>query len=140
MFFFKFKKFHTTKLVKKKKKTPNKLILYHSSFGLQAIENGRITPKQLESARRVCSRQIKNREGKLWVYKSKLYVISKKPNEMRMGKGKGNLKFEIHIVKRGTILYELQGLSYKNGKEMLSVIASKLPIKTRFFINRKVLC
>jgi large subunit ribosomal protein L16 len=132
----KFKKFHNIRITKNFLKKPNKLVLFHSTFGLQALESGRITPKQFESARRVCSRQVKNKDGKLWAYKSKLYTISKKPNEMRMGKGKGNLKFNVHIIKKGAILYEIQGLSYNNGKIILSIMGSKLPIKTRFFIRK----
>jgi large subunit ribosomal protein L16 len=104
-------------------------------FGLKALETAWITNRQIEAGRVAINRNIK-RGGKLWirVFPDKPYT--KKPLETRMGKGKGNLEGWVAVVKRGRILFELEGVSEVEAQEAFRLAAAKLPIKTRF-ISRK---
>ena len=100
-------------------------------YGLKATGRGRITARQIEAARRAMTRHIK-RGGKIWirVFPDKPY--SKKPLETRMGKGKGNPEAWVAPVKRGRILYEMEGVTVEVAREALRLAAHKLPIRTRF--------
>jgi len=104
--------------------------LEFGSFGLRALETGRLTSKQIEAARQAISRKIK-KKGKLWIRIFPQLAVSAKPNEVRMGKGKGAFSFWVCPIKAGKILYEIKGLSIAVAKEALYAGASKLPINTQ---------
>lgn len=105
--------------------------LSFGDFGLQTLDSGYITGRQIESARVAISRSVK-KGGKLWVriFPDKPYT--KKPTEVRMGKGKGPLEHWVAPVKPGRIIYEMEGVSYDVAKEALTTASSKLPVRTRF--------
>ena len=100
-------------------------------WGLQALENGWITQRQLEAARVALNRKVK-RGGKLWVrvFPDKPYC--KKPLEVRMGKGKGAPEYWVAVVKPGTILFEMAGIDRELAAEAMQLAGSKLPFKTKF--------
>jgi large subunit ribosomal protein L16 len=100
-------------------------------YGLQALGTGFITARQVEAARIAMTRHIK-RGGKVWIRLFPDKPISKKPAETRMGKGKGNPEAWVAPVKRGKILYELEGVDTTIAREALRLAAHKLPIPTRF--------
>jgi large subunit ribosomal protein L16 len=100
-------------------------------FGLQAIVSGRLTARQIEAARIAMTRHIK-RQGKVWIRIFPDKPITKKPAETRMGKGKGGVEAWVAVVKRGRVLYEMQGVSEELAREALRLAASKLPLRTRF--------
>ncbi|MGB5397247.1 MAG: 50S ribosomal protein L16 [Gammaproteobacteria bacterium] len=100
-------------------------------FGLKAVERGRITARQIEAARRAMTRHIK-RGGKIWIRIFPDMPISKKPLEVRMGKGKGNVEFWVSKVQPGTVLYEIEGVDEELAREAFRLAANKLPIKTTF--------
>jgi large subunit ribosomal protein L16 len=100
-------------------------------FGLQATEAGRITARQIESARIAITRHVK-RGGKIWIRMFPHKSVTKKPAETRMGKGKGSPEEWVAIVKRGTILYEIEGVSKDVAREAMRLAAQKLPIATKF--------
>jgi len=100
-------------------------------YGLQAVENAWIKNTQIEAARVVLSRHLKS-GGKAWIRIFPDKPVTKKPAETRMGKGKGMLDHWVTVVKRGKILFELEGLPETLAKETMRLAASKLPIKTRF--------
>jgi large subunit ribosomal protein L16 len=100
-------------------------------FGLQALGTGFLTARQIEAARIAMTRHIK-RGGKVWIRLFPDKPVSKKPAETRMGKGKGNPEAWVAPVKRGRILYELEGVEPSVAREALRLAAHKLPIPTRF--------
>jgi len=100
------------------------------SFGLKAIENGRITNRQIESARVAMTRYMK-REGKVWIRIFPDKPITSKPLEVRMGKGKGNLDHYVAQVKAGRIMFELDGVPRAVAEEALRLAAQKLPLLTK---------
>ena len=100
------------------------------SFGLKAIENGRITNRQIESARVAMTRYMK-REGKVWIRIFPDKPITSKPLEVRMGKGKGNLDHYVAQVKAGRIMFELDGVPREVAEEALRLAAQKLPLLTK---------
>jgi large subunit ribosomal protein L16 len=106
-------------------------------FGLKATGRGRVTARQIESARRAISRHIK-RGGKIWIRVFPDKPITKKPLEVRMGKGKGNVEYWVSLVQPGRILYELEGVSEQLAREAFELAAAKLPIATTF-VKRSVL-
>lgn len=99
-------------------------------YGLQALTSGFVTARQIEAARIAMTRHIK-RGGKVWIRIFPDKPISKKPAETRMGKGKGNPEYWVAPVKRGRMLYELEGVSPEVAKEALRLAAHKLPVRTR---------
>ncbi|WMY97284.1 MAG: 50S ribosomal protein L16 [Arsenophonus sp.] len=101
------------------------------SFGLKAIVRGRLRACQIESARIAISRAMK-RQGKIWIRVFPDKPITKKPLEVRMGKGKGNVEFWVALIKPGTILYEINGVSEIIARNAFKIATSKLPIKTIF--------
>ena len=101
------------------------------SFGLQALECGRITDRQIEAARIAMTRYIK-RGGKIWLRIFPDKPVSKKPAETRMGKGKGGPEYWVAVVRQGRMLYEMEGVSEKIAKEAFRLAQHKLPIATRF--------
>ncbi|MDM8514780.1 50S ribosomal protein L16 [Desulfobacterales bacterium HSG16] len=105
--------------------------LNFGEFGLQAVECGRISSKQIEAARIAMTRHVK-RGGKMWIRIFPDKPISKKPAEVRMGKGKGAPEGWVAVIRPGKILYEMEGVSKEMAKEALRLASHKLPIKTRF--------
>ncbi|MBN8554056.1 MAG: 50S ribosomal protein L16 [Deltaproteobacteria bacterium] len=105
--------------------------LSFGDFGLQATDRGRLTARQIEAGRIAISRHLK-RAGKLWIRVFPDKPVSKKPLEVRMGKGKGAPEFWVAIVKPGRILYEVEGIPESVAKESLNLASSKLPLKCRF--------
>ena len=101
------------------------------SFGLQALECGRITDRQIEAARIAMTRYIK-RGGKIWLRIFPDKPVSKKPAETRMGKGKGGPEYWVAVVRQGRMLYEMDGVSEEIAKEAFRLAQHKLPIATRF--------
>ncbi|QJC38607.1 50S ribosomal protein L16 [Enterobacteriaceae endosymbiont of Donacia fulgens] len=101
------------------------------TYGIKAINRGRITSKQIESARRAISHSMK-RQGKIWIRIFPDKPITEKPLEVRMGKGKGNVEYWVALVQPGRILYEINGISEIIARKALKLGAAKLPIKTVF--------
>ena len=100
-------------------------------FGLKATGRGRMTARQIEAARRTITRHIK-RGGRVWIRVFPDKPITKKPLEVRMGKGKGSVEYWVMEVKPGQMLYELQGVSEELAREAFKLAAAKLPFKTTF--------
>jgi len=110
--------------------------LNHGEYGLQAIECGTISNKQIEAARIAMTRHVK-RGGKMWIRIFPDKSFTKKPAEVRMGKGKGAPEGWVAVIRPGRILYEMSGVSKEMAKEALRLAAHKLSVKTRF-IERSV--
>ncbi len=106
-------------------------------FGLQADDRGRITARQIEAARRAMTRHIK-RGGKIWIRIFPDVPITKKPLEVRMGKGKGNVEYWVCKIQPGKMLYEMEGVSEEIAREAFKLAAAKLPFKTNF-VSRQVM-
>ena len=104
------------------------------SFGLQAVECGRITNRQIEAARIAMTRYVK-RGGKIWLRVFPDKPVSKKPLETRMGKGKGNPEFWVAVIKPGRMLYEMDGVPESIAKEAFRLAGHKLSVATRFVIK-----
>ncbi len=105
--------------------------LNFGEFGLQAVECGAISSKQIEAARIAMTRHVK-RGGKMWIRIFPDKPFTKKPAEVRMGKGKGAPEGWVAIVRPGRILYEMEGISRELAKEALCLASHKLSVKTRF--------
>ena len=105
------------------------------SYGLKALDQHWLTDRQIEAARQALTRH-KKREGNVWIRVFPDKPITRKPLEVRMGKGKGNLEFWAAVVKPGRILFEVDGVSEQTAKESLELAAGKLPIKTKFVVRR----
>ncbi|HEC16899.1 MAG TPA: 50S ribosomal protein L16 [Sedimenticola sp.] len=100
-------------------------------FGLKATGRGRITARQIEAARRTITRHVK-RGGKLWIRVFPDKPISKKPLEVRMGKGKGNVEYWVAQIQPGRMLYEIEGVSEELARSAFELAAAKLPVSTTF--------
>jgi large subunit ribosomal protein L16 len=100
-------------------------------YGLQALDRGKITARQIEAARIAMTRFVK-RGGKIWIRIFPDKPITKKPAETRMGKGKGNPEEWVAIVKPGRVLYEMEGVTVQIAREALRLAQHKLPVPTRF--------
>ena len=100
-------------------------------FGLKATTRGRVTARQIEAARRAMTRYIK-RGGKIWIRIFPDVPITKKPIEVRMGKGKGNVEYWVSKVQPGKVLYEMEGVSEEIAREAFRLAAAKLPVLTTF--------
>jgi large subunit ribosomal protein L16 len=105
------------------------------SFAIKSLEIGWITSRQIEAARIAVTRAMK-REGKVWVRIFPDKPITKKPAEVRMGKGKGAPEYWVACVKPGTILFESEGVSQEVAIESLRLAAQKLPLKTKLIVRR----
>lgn len=105
--------------------------LSFGEFGLQALEPCWLTARQLEAGRIAIARYVK-RKGKLWIRAFPWKPITKKPTEVRMGKGKGDPEFWVDVIKPGKIIYELEGVTESAAREAMRLAAHKLPIRTRF--------
>ena len=100
-------------------------------FGLKSLENGWIKNTQIEAARVIIARQL-HKGGKLWIRIFPDKSITKKPAEVRMGKGKGDLDHWVAVVKRGRILFELGGVPEEYARQCFRLVAYKLPLRTKF--------
>lgn len=105
--------------------------LNFGSFGLKALEPARVTARQIEAARRAMTRYIK-RQGRVWVRIFPDVPVSKKPAEVRMGKGKGSPEYWVCRVRPGRILFEMEGVALPIAQRALELADAKLPLKTRF--------
>ena len=100
-------------------------------FGLKAVDRGRMTARQIEAGRRAMTRRIR-RGGKIWIRVFPDKPITKKPLEVRQGKGKGSVEYWVALIQPGKVLYEMQGVPENVAREALSLAAAKLPFKTVF--------
>jgi large subunit ribosomal protein L16 len=100
-------------------------------YGLKAITRGRLTARQIEAARRALTRHVK-RGAKIWIRVFPDKPITKKPLEVRQGKGKGNVEYWVAQIKPGTMLYEMEGVDEELAREAFRLAAAKLPIRTAF--------
>ncbi len=105
--------------------------LNFGAYGLKAMEPERVTARQIEAARRAITRHMK-RDGRVWIRIFPDVPVSKKPTEVRMGKGKGTPEFWAARVKPGRIMFEVDGVTVETAREALRLGAAKLPIRTRF--------
>jgi len=105
-------------------------------FGLKAVGRGRLTARQIESARRAMTRHIK-RGGRIWIRIFPDKPISRKPAEVRMGNGKGNPEYYVAEIQPGKVLYEMDGVAEQVAREAFRLAASKLPILTTF-VTRQI--
>lgn len=103
-------------------------------FGLKATSRGRITARQIEAARRAMTRYIK-RGGKIWIRVFPDKPITKKPIEVRQGKGKGNVEYWVAQTQPGRVLYEMEGVTEEIAREAFRLAAAKLPVNTTFVIR-----
>src|SRR5476651_823252 len=106
-------------------------------FGLKALERGRLTARQIEAARRAMTRHVK-RGGKIWIRVFPDKPITKKPLEVRQGKGKGNVEYWVAQIQPGKILYEIEGVTEELAREAFALAAAKLPLATAF-VKRTVM-
>jgi large subunit ribosomal protein L16 len=105
-------------------------LLNFGSFGLKALEPERVTARQIEAARRAITRQMK-RAGRVWIRIFPDLPVTKKPTEVRMGKGKGAIELWAARVAPGRIMFEIDGVTEETAREALRLGAAKLPIRTR---------
>lgn len=109
--------------------------LSNGTFGIKSLDSKFITSRQIEAARIAATRYMK-REGSVWIKIFPDKPITKKPLEVRMGKGKGNVEYYAAVVKPGRILFEVGGVPIEVAKEALRLAAQKLPVKTKFVVAR----
>jgi large subunit ribosomal protein L16 len=105
--------------------------LSFGEYGLQAMEPCWLTARQIEAGRITISRHMKRR-GKLWIRTFPWKAVTKKPTEVRMGKGKGDPEFWVDVIRPGKVLFELEGVPEDVAREAMRLAGHKLPIKTRF--------
>jgi large subunit ribosomal protein L16 len=110
--------------------------LNFGAFGMKAVEPERITARQIEAARRAITRHLK-RAGRVWIRVFPDRPVSRKPAEVRMGKGKGSVEYWVAVIKPGRILFEIDGVAADLAEEAIRLGAAKLPIRTRF-VSRAV--
>ncbi len=106
-------------------------VLNYGAYGLKALEPERIIGKQIEAARVALTRYMK-RTGRVWTRIFPNIPVSKKPTEVRMGKGKGNPELWVAVVKRGRVICEIGGVKEEQARQIFSLVKSKLPMKTKF--------
>ena len=123
----KFRKMHKGRI---KGQAPGGSDLNFGSFGLKATQPERVTARQIEAARRAMTRHMK-RQGRVWIRIFPDVPVSKKPTEVRMGKGKGSVEYWAAKVKPGRIMFEIDGVGDAVAREALRLAAMKLPVKTR---------
>ena len=128
----KFRKMHKMKIRGNAKRGDQ---LAFGSFGIKALDECWVTARQIESARIALTRFMK-REGQVWIRIFPDKPITKKPAEVRMGKGKGAPEYWVAPVKKGRMIFEAEGVSLETAKEALRLAAQKLPIVTKFVVRR----
>lgn len=109
--------------------------LTYGSYGLKSLDSKWITARQIEAARIAATRYMK-REGQMWIRIFPDKPITKKPLEVRMGKGKGGVEYYAAVVKPGRIMFEMDGIPLEVAQEALRLAAQKLPVRTKFVIRR----
>jgi large subunit ribosomal protein L16 len=109
--------------------------LAYGSFGIKSLDYVWMTARQIEAARIAANRYMK-REGQMWIRIFPDKPVTKKPLEVRMGKGKGNVEYWAAVIKPGRMLFEIDGVSLEIAKEALRLAAQKLPVKTKFVVRR----
>ena len=124
----KFRKMHTGRISGNAK---GGFALNFGSYGLKSLEPSRVTARQIEAARRAMTRHMK-RAGRVWIRIFPDVPVSKKPTEVRMGKGKGSVEFWAAKVKPGRMMFEIDGVPLDVAREALSLAAAKLPVKCKF--------
>ena len=107
------------------------------SYALQSLTMDRITSRQIESARQAMTRYVK-RGGKIWIRIFPHTPVSRKPQDVKMGSGKGNPEFFVAKVHPGTILFEMQGVTEEVAREAMRLASHKLPVKTKFVVKEEV--
>src|ERR1700690_3489681 len=108
----------------------------YGDYALQAQGQERITSRQIEASRQAMTRYIK-RGGKIWIRIFPHTPVTRKPQDVKMGSGKGNPEFFVAKVRPGTILFEMQGVSEETAREAMRLAAHKLPVKTKFLIREE---
>ena len=103
-------------------------------YGLQSLSNERINSRQIESARQAMTRYIK-RGGKIWIRIFPHIAVTRKPQDVKMGSGKGNPEFFVAKIKAGTVMFEMNGVSEEVAREAMRLASHKLPVKTRFIVK-----
>ena len=111
--------------------------LSNGMFGIKSMDQNLLTSRQIEAARIAATRHMK-REGQLWIKIFPDKPITKKPLEVRMGKGKGNVEYWVALIQPGKVLYEMEGVSEEIAREAFALAAAKLPIATTF-VRRTVM-
>ena len=106
-------------------------------YALQAQSNERITSRQIEAARQAMTRYIK-RGGKIWIRIFPHTPVTRKPQDVKMGSGKGNPEFFVAKVKAGTVLFEMKGVSEEVAREAIRLAGHKLPVKTKFITKEQI--
>lgn len=106
-------------------------------FALKSTSRGMLTARQIEAARRTITRTVK-RGGKLWIRVFPDVPVTKKPIEVRQGKGKGNVEYWVAKIQPGRVIYEIEGVSEEQAREAFKLAAAKLPVRTTF-VNRTVM-
>lgn len=106
-------------------------------FALQSIGNERITSRQIESARQAMTRYIK-RGGKIWIRIFPHTPVTRKPQDVKMGSGKGNPEFFVAKVKAGTVMFEMKGVPVEIAREAMRLASHKLPVKTKFITREEI--
>ena len=109
--------------------------LAFGSFGIKAMETAWITGRQIEAARRAITRHMK-REGQIWIRIFPAKPITKKPAEVRMGKGKGAPEGFVYPITPGRVIFEIEGVTHDVAKEALRLGSQKFPVKTKFMVRR----
>ena len=109
--------------------------LSYGTFGIKSLDQNFVTARQIEAARIAATRYMK-REGSIWIMIFPDKPITKKPLEVRMGKGKGAVEYWVAVVKPGRMLFEISGVPMETAKEALRLAAQKLPVKTKFIMSR----
>ena len=109
--------------------------LSYGTFGIKSLDSNFLTSRQIEAARIAATRYMK-REGQMWIMIFPDKPITKKPLEVRMGKGKGAVDHWAAVVKPGRVLFEVSGVPFVVAKEALRLAAQKLPVKTKFIVSR----
>jgi len=108
----------------------------YGEFALQAQGHERITSRQIESARQAMTRYVK-RGGKIWIRIFPHIPVTRKPQDVKMGSGKGSPEFYVAKVKPGTIMFEMQGVTEEQAREAMRLAAHKLPVKTKFLVKEE---
>lgn len=111
--------------------------LNFGEYGLKALEPERVTARQIEAARRALTRYIK-RGGRVWIRVFPDKPVTKKPLEVRMGKGKGNVEYWVALVQPGKVLYEMEGVTDAEARDAFRLAAAKLPVLTQFVTRHSV--
>src|SRR6478736_1176013 len=106
-------------------------------YGLKTLDRGQLTAREIEAARRAMTRYVK-RGGNIWIRIFPDKPITKKPLEVRQGKGKGNVEYWVALVQPGRVMFEIEGVTEEVAREALGLAAAKLPVKTKF-VEREIM-